>query len=128
MMIIAGPGHLPTAATRPGRSPSQPSPTFWGRRVPRRPSNASAASLGGELYTLLPVGIFRLVLGFIAVAAIIIWIVAAANGFNGAYCFNSSGACNFSSDVTIQWSTVLWLAPVVAVVALGLLFVTRRPR
>ena len=73
-------------------------------------------------------GVVRLVVGFVVVAAIIIWIVGAANGFKGAYCFNSSGACNFSSDVTVQWSTVLWLAPVVALVAFGFLFVARRPR
>lgn len=74
------------------------------------------------------VAVVRFVLGVVAVGAAILWIIAATQGFSGAYCFQSSGNCSATSNVTIQWDTVLWVGPVVFVIALAFLFVLRRPR
>jgi hypothetical protein len=73
-------------------------------------------------------GAVRFVLALIAVGAVLLWMIAAINGFSGTYCFNTSGSCNPSSDVTLQWGTVLWAAPIVFVIAAGFLFALRLPR
>jgi hypothetical protein len=74
------------------------------------------------------VAVVRFALGLIMVGAILLWIIAAVHGFSGAYCFRTSGTCNPSSNVTIQWATILWVGPVVFVIALAFQFVLRRPR
>lgn len=73
-------------------------------------------------------GAVRFALALIAVGGALLWIIAAVNGFGGTYCFNSSGSCNPSSDVTLQWATVAWAAPIVVVIAAAFLFALRRPR
>ena len=71
--------------------------------------------------------ILRFASGLLALAGVVLFIIAATHGFTGTYCFRTSGSCDLSSDVTLQWATVTWLAPVVAVVGSALWFVFRRP-
>ncbi|MDE3086571.1 MAG: hypothetical protein KGJ77_07370 [Acidobacteriota bacterium] len=86
---------------------------------------------GADRRALVPcsaVAVVRFLLGVVVVGAALLWIIAATHGFSGAYCFQSSGSCSSTSNVTIQWDTVLWVGPVVFVIALAFLFILRRPR
>jgi hypothetical protein len=83
--------------------------------------------VGSPLIICSAVAVVRFALGLIVVGAMLLWIMAAVHGFSGTYCFRTSGICDPSSDVTIQWETILWLGPVVFVLALVFLFMFRRP-
>ena len=69
--------------------------------------------------------LLRFVLWLVLVGAVVIWVDGLAHGFKGTYCFNSSGTCT-SSDIQFPGHVVVWLAPVVAIVALWLLLQIKR--
>jgi hypothetical protein len=65
------------------------------------------------------------VLRLVLVGAVVIWVLALAHGFHGAYCFNSTGTCT-AQDIRFKGSVVAWLAPMVFIVDLFVLQAIRR--
>lgn len=69
--------------------------------------------------------LIRFLLTLVLVGAVILWFYAAFHGFHGQYCFDSARTCS-STDIKLKGSMVVWLAPIVALVALMVLRSIRR--
>ena len=69
----------------------------------------------------------RFLLWVIALGGASVWFIGFAHGFRGFTCVRVSHTCT-SQDLRLQGHVVLWLAPLVCIVSLLLLGVSRRSR
>jgi len=69
----------------------------------------------------------RFVLWLVAIGAAGIWFIALTHGFKGFYCVTTDHTCT-SQDLRLQWHVVLWLAPMVLLVSLLLVRVSKHYR
>jgi hypothetical protein len=70
----------------------------------------------------------RFLLWLVAAGAAGVWSIALVHGFKGFYCVKRAGNTCTSHDIRFQWHVVLWLAPLVFLVSLWLVRVSKRYR
>ena len=69
----------------------------------------------------------RFLLWLVAIGAAFAWFIGFAHGFRGFTCVRVSHSCN-PQDLRFQWHVVLWLAPLMSLVSVWLLNVSRHSR
>lgn len=69
----------------------------------------------------------RFLLWLVAIGAAGVWSIALAHGFRSFYCVKTSQTCT-SQDLRLQGHVVLWLAPLVFLVSLSLVRVSKHYR
>jgi hypothetical protein len=70
----------------------------------------------------------RFMLWFVAIGAAVVWLIGYVREFRGFTCVELSHTCSNSQDLRFQWHVVLWVAPLVSLVSVGLLMVSRHSR
>ena len=75
-----------------------------------------------------PMRCLRFLLWLVAIGAAGVWSIALVQGFKGFYCVRKAGHACTSHDLRVQGHVVVWLAPLVFLVSLWLVRVSKHYR
>jgi hypothetical protein len=75
-----------------------------------------------------PMRLVRFLLWLVAIGAVVVWSNALVHGFKGYYCVRTAGHTCTSDDLRFQGHVVVWLAPLVFLVSLWLVRVSKHYR